>query len=328
MKRFLICLGLIATCSLGARATDLEGTVGIGLPPGGFPFTALIALSNINIAENPDLNLGFVLSTQRLETSINAGFEFGPLGRATIDTRFNLLYGGVRFKTDLKGTLGPIALGLEGGFWTIASNAMSNWAPFERTIESNSASGFLLGISAQYRISRNLTVKAAGRYVPESSRINLGVDYRAGDLTLSGGFLLAPQASGDIFYVPPAPGLSYGVTFGLKYVPEDVPFRINIDGMLASGPNGFTYGFGLDLGYDFLNQDDEKTSTLSAYFVYEPWRQDIVHPLRFGTSYEFNLGSGVFVTRAFGGLGFYGQFGYGFSLGYRISWDNLFGVQP
>ncbi len=325
MKRFLIPL-LIVLSGANALATDFEGTFGIQPGLGGFPFTAQIALSNINVLENPDLNLGFVFSTQRIEASLNAGFEFGPLGRASSDTSFDVLFGGVRFKSNFRGTLGPIALELEAGFWTISSYAMSGWAAFDRNQDSFTRSGFLLGANAQYRLSRNVTVKLGGRYVPESSRVSVGVETRAGEFTLTAGVLFAPQTANGEPVVPQVAGLTYGATFGVKYLPENLPLRVGLEAFIGSNPLGFTGGGLLDISLDFLNIDEEKISTLSAYVAFEPWREDISFFFRFGTTYEFNLGAGVVVVRGFGGINFNNDFGYGLSLGYRISWDNLFGI--
>ena len=334
MKRFLVSMFFVAALGATAHATELETTLGYGTFPGAYPFTAQIALSNLAILENPDLSLGFVLSTQRAGVAIGAGFDFGPLGRASTDTRFDVIFsGGVRFRTNLRGTLGPIALELNGGFWTASSFEANRFSMFERDPEPFSANGFLVGANAQYRLSRNLTLKVGGRYVPESSRIFVGLESRMGEFTLSGGALLAPQNL----------GLTYGATFGIKFVPEQAPYRLNAEIFLGGNPTGFTYGAVLDASFDFLNQDDEKTAGLSAFLAVEPWREDtniaILNssgfitqvPLRFGVSLELNLGPGVLFSRGFGGLTFTGsqsglaQLSYGFQLGYRINLESLFG---
>lgn len=299
-----------------AHATELETTFGIGTFPGVSPFTAQIALSNLTVLENPDLNLGFALSLQRAGVMIGAGFDFGPLGRVSSDTSFDLVFsGGVRFRTNLRGTLGPIALELDGGFWTISGYEANRWSIFERNPEPASQNSFLVGANAQYRLSRNLTVKFGGRYVPESSRLAVGLETRFGEFTLAGGALLAPQTS----------GLTFGATLGFKFVPEDAPYRLGAEALLGFNPNGFTYGVLLDASYDFLNADEEKTGNFTAFFAYEPWREDITMPLRFGTRLEFNLGPGVIFTRGFGGSSNTGLFIYGFQLGYRLNLESLFG---
>ncbi len=299
------------TFAANARATELETTIGVG----SFPFTAQIALYNLTVLENPDLNLGFALSTERAGVLIGAGFDFGPLGRASTDTSFELVFsGGVRFRTNVRGTLGPIALELDGGFWTASSYAANRFSIFERNPEPISTSSFLVGANAQYRLSRTLTVKFGGRYVPESSRINLGLETRVGEFTLSGGGLLAPQTS----------GLTFGATLGLKFVPEDAPYRLGAEILLGGKPSGFTFGLGLDASYDFLNIDEEKIGNLTAFFAFEPWREDIGLPLRFGTNLEFNLGPGALLASGFGGSTNAGIFYYGFQLGYRLNIESLF----
>lgn len=299
------------TFAANARATELETTLGIG----SFPFTAQIALYNLTVLENPDLSLGFALSTERAGVLIGAGFDFGPLGRASTDTSFELVFsGGVRFRTNLRGTLGPIALELDGGFWTASSYAANRFSIFERNPEPVSTNSFLVGANAQYRLSRSLTVKFGGRYVPESSRITLGLETRVGEFTLSGGGLLAPQTG----------GLTFGATLGLKFVPEDAPYRLGAEILLGGNPQGFTYGLGIDASYDFLNADEEKIGNLTAFFVYEPWREDLALPLRFGTNLEFNLGPGALLARGFGGSSTGGQFFYGFQIGYRLNIESLF----
>ena len=311
MKRFLIFLTLITAFGANARATELETTFGIG----SFPFTAQIALYNLTVLENPDLNFGFALSTERAGVLIGAGFDFGPLGRASTDTSFDLVFsGGVRFRTNLRGTLGPIALELDGGFWTASSYAANRLGIFERNPEPVSANSFLIGANAQYRLSRGVTVKFGGRYVPESSRITLGLETRSGGFTLSGGGRLAPQTS----------GLTFGATLGLKFVPEDAPYRLGAEILLGGNPLGFTYGFGIDASYDFLNINEEKMGNLSAFFVFEPWREDIALPLRFGANLEFNLGPGALLASGFGGSTNAGIFYYGFQFGYRLNIESLF----
>jgi hypothetical protein len=315
MKRFLIFLSLMTAFGANARATELETTFGVGIFPGAYPFTAQIALSNLSVLENPDLNLGFALSTQRVGVMIGAGFDFGPLGRASSDTGFDFVFaGGVRFRTNLRGTLGPIALELNGGFWTVSSYAANRFSIFERNPDPASNNSFLVGANAQYRLSRSLTVKFGGRYVPESSRVTVGLETRTGTFTLSGGALLAPQTS----------GLTFGATLGFKFVPEDAPYRLGAEVLLGGNPGGFTYGVLLDASYDLLNADEEKTGNLTAFFAYEPWREDIVLPLRFGTNFEFNLGPGALLARGFGGSSVIGQFVYGLQIGYRLNIESLF----
>jgi opacity protein-like surface antigen len=313
MKRFLIFLALLTAFGANAHATDLEATIAAG----SFPFTAQIALTNLTVLENPDLNLGFVLSTERAGILIGAGFDFGPLGRASTDTSFDLLYaGGVRFSTNVRGTLGPIALELDGGFWTASSFAANRLSIFERNPVAASNNSFLVGANAQYRLARNLTLKVAGRYLPESSRVAVGLETRSGEFTLFGGGLLAPQTS----------GLTFGATLGLKFVPEDAPYRLGAEILLGGNPNGFTYGLGIDASYDFLNADEEKIGNLSAFFAFEPWREDIALPLRFGTNLEFNLGPGALLARGFGGSSAAGIFFYGFQFGYRLNIESLLGT--
>jgi hypothetical protein len=315
MKRFLIFLALLTTFGANAQATELEATFGTGTFPGAFPFTAQIALSNLQVLENPDLSLGFALSTESAGIAIGAGFDFGPLGRASTDTSFDFVFaGGVRFRTNVRGTLGPIALELDGGFWTASGFAANRFSIFERNPEPASNNSFLVGANAQYRLSRSVTVKFGGRYVPESSRISLGLETRSGAFTLSGGALLAPQTS----------GLTFGATLGLKFVPEDAPYRLGAEILLGGKPSGFTYGLALDASYDFLNIDEEKMGNLSVFFVFEPWREDIALPLRFGTNLEFNLGPGALLARGFGGSSAAGQFFYGFQIGYRLNIESLF----
>jgi hypothetical protein len=316
MKRFLIFAFLITAFGASARATELETTLGVGAFPGATPFSAQIALTNLTVLENPDLNLGFILSTQRVGVMVGAGFDFGPLGRVSSDTSFDFVFsGGVRFRTNLRGTLGPIALELNGGFWTASSFEANRFSIFERNPDPASQNSFLVGANAQYRLSRSLSVKFGGRYVPESSRVSLGLETRTGEFTLSGGALLAPQTS----------GLTFGATLGFKFVPEDAPYRLGAEALLGGNPNGFTYGVLLDASYDFLNADEEKTGNLSAFFAYEPWREDIALQLRFGTTLEFNLGPGVLFSRGFGGSSNAGQFVYGFQFGYRLNIESLFG---
>lgn len=333
MKRFFICLFFVAAFSVPVQATELETTLGYGTFPGAFPFTAQIALSNLNVLENPDLSLGFALSTERAGVTVGAGFDFGPLGRASTDTRFDVVFsGGVRFRTNLRGTLGPIALELDGGFWTASSDEAGRFSMFERNPEPASSNGFLIGANAQYRLSRNLTLKVGGRYVPESSRISVGVESRVGEFTLSGGVLLAPQTQ----------GLTYGANFGLKYVPENAPYRLNAEIFLGANQSGFAFGTILDASYDFLNIDEEKIGSLTGYLTFEPWREDLIVPfyfgalrtqvpLRFGVSLELNLGPGVLIGRGFGGFlssgtqFSLGQLSYGFQLGYRLNFESLFG---
>ncbi len=315
MKRFLIFLTLFTAFGANARATELEVTFGTGTFPGAFPFTAQIALSNLSVLENPDLNLGFALSTERAGVLIGAGFDFGPLGRASTDTSFELVFaGGVRFRTNLRGTLGPIALELNGGFWTASGFAANRFSIFERNPEPASNNSFLIGANAQYRLSRNVTVKFGGRYVPESSRIMLGLETRSDAFTLAGAALLAPQAG----------GLTFGATLSVKFVPEDAPYRLGAEILLGGNPNGFTYGLGLDASYDFLNVDEEKIGNLTVFFAFEPWREDVALPLRFGTNLEFNLGPGALLARGFGGSSAAGQFSYGFQIGYRLNIESLF----
>jgi hypothetical protein len=315
MKRLLIFLALLTAFAANARATELEVTAGGVFSGSSNQFTAQIALSNLSILENPDLSLGFALSTERVGVMIGAGFDFGPLGRASTDTSFDVVFaGGVRFRTNVRGTLGPIALELDGGFWTASSFAANRFSIFERNPEPISTNSFLVGASAQYRLSRNLTVKFGGRYVPESSRVTLGLETRSGAFTLSGGALLAPQSS----------GLTFGATLGLKFVPEDAPYRLGAEILLGGKPSGFIYGLALDASYDFLNVDEEKIGNLTVFFVFEPWREDIALPLRFGTNLEFNLGPGALLGRGFGGATTAGSFYYGFQIGYRLNIESLF----
>jgi opacity protein-like surface antigen len=315
MKRFLILFTLLAAFGMNARATELEITAGGVFSGATNQFSAQIALSNLTILENPDVNLGFVLSFERAGLTVGAGFDFGPLGRASTNTSFDLMFsGGVRFRTNLRGTLGPIALELDGGFWTASSYAANRFSIFERNPEPASNNSFLVGANAQYRLSRGVTVKFAGRYVPESSRVSLGLETRSDAFTLSGGALLAPQAG----------GLTFGATLGLKFVPEDAPYRLGAEILLGGNQNGFTYGVGLDASYDFLNIDEEKIGSLSAFFAFEPWREDIALPLRFGTNLEFNLGPGALLARGFGGATSAGFFYYGFQIGYRLNIESLF----
>jgi hypothetical protein len=315
MKRFLILFTLLAAFGMNARATELEITAGGVFSGATNQFSAQIALSNLTILENPDVNLGFVLSFERAGLTVGAGFDFGPLGRASTNTSFDLMFsGGVRFRTNLRGTLGPIALELDGGFWTASSYAANRFSIFERNPEPASNNSFLVGANAQYRLSRTVTVKFAGRYVPESSRISLGLETRSDAFTLSGGALLAPQAG----------GLTFGATLGLKFVPEDAPYRLGAEILLGGNQNGFTYGVGLDASYDFLNIDEEKIGNLTIFFAFEPWREDIALPLRFGTNLEFNLGPGALLARGFGGSSVGGQFFYGFQIGYRLNIESLF----
>ncbi len=315
MKRLLIFLILLTAFAANARATELEVTAGGVFSGSSNQFSAQIALSNLNVLENPDLSLGFALSTERAGVLIGAGFDFGPLGRASTDTSFELIFaGGVRFRTNLRGTLGPVALELDGGFWTASSYAAKHFIIFERNPEPVSTNSFLVGLSAQYRLSRNLTLKFGGRYVPESSRVTLALENRSGAFTLSGGALLAPQTS----------GLTFGATVGVKFVPEDAPYRLGIEILLGGKPSGFTFGLALDASYDFLNVDEEKTGNLTAFFAFEPWREDIALPLRFGTNLEFNLGPGALLASGFGGATNAGIFYAGFQLGYRLNIESLF----
>jgi hypothetical protein len=315
MKRFLIFLALMTAFAANARATELEATGGGVFSGSGSGFTAQIALSNLTILENPDVNLGFALSFERAGLTVGAGFDFGPLGRASTNTSFDLVFsGGVRFRTNLRGTLGPIALELDGGFWTASSFEANRFSVFERNPEPISTNSFLIGANAQYRLSRTVTVKFGGRYLPESSRIILGLETRSDTFTLSGGALLAPQTS----------GLTFGVTLGVKFVPEDAPYRLGAEIFLGGKPSGFTFGLGLDASYDFLNIDEEKIGNLTAFFVFEPWREDIALPLRFGSNLEFNLGPGALLARGFGGSSVAGQFFYGFQIGYRLNIESLF----
>ncbi len=317
MKRFLIFLTLLTAFGANARATELEATAGGVFSGSSGQFTVQIALSNLTILENPDLSLGFALSTERAGIAIGAGFDFGPLGRASTDTSFDFVFaGGVRFRTNVRGTLGPIALELDGGFWTASSFAANRFSIFGRNPEPASNNSFLVGANAQYRLSRNLTLKFGGRYVPESSRLNLGLETRTGEFTLSGGALLAPQTS----------GLTFGATLGLKFVPEDAPYRLGAEILLGGNPSGFIYGLGLDASYDFLNVDEEKIGNLTVFVAFEPWREDVALPLRFGTNLEFNLGPGVLLGRGFGGAITAGIFYYGFQLGYRLNIESL--LQP
>jgi hypothetical protein len=315
MKRLLILLTLLTGFAANARATELEVTAGGVFSGSSNQFTAQIALSNLSILENPDLSLGFALSTERAGIAIGAGFDFGPLGRASTDTSFDVVFsGGVRFRTNVRGTLGPIALELDGGFWTASSYEANSFSIFERNLDPASQNSFLVGLNAQYRLSRSLTVKFGGRYVPESSKLNVGLETRTGAFTLSGGALFAPQTS----------GLTFGATLGFKFVPEDAPYRLGAEVLLGGKPSGFTYGVLLDASYDLLNADEEKTGNLTAFFAYEPWREDIVLPLRFGTNFEFNLGPGALLARGFGGATNAGIFYYGFQIGYRLNIESLF----
>jgi hypothetical protein len=144
--------------------------------------------------------------------------------------------------------------------------------------------------------------------------VSLGLETRTGEFTLAGGGLLAPQTN----------GLTFGATLGFKFVPEDAPYRLGAEALLGGNPNGFTFGVLLDASYDFLNVDEEKTGNLTAFFAYEPWREDIPLPLRFGTNLEFNLGPGALFARGFGASSRTGQFGFGFQLGYRLNIESLF----
>jgi hypothetical protein len=133
-------------------------------------------------------------------------------------------------------------------------------------------------------------------------------------VTLFGGALLAPQTS----------GLTFGAALGVKYVPEEAPYRLGAEILLGGNPNGFTYGMLLDASYDFLNIDEEKIGNLTAFFAYEPWRNDISLPLRFGANLEYNLGPGALLARGFGGSTNAGIFYYGIQLGYRLNIESLF----
>lgn len=297
VKRFLFPLVCAALCGAPALAAELEASATVGP----FPFTVGLVLRDL--ALSPDSTLDpraeFGVSTRAAFVGLSGAFDLGPVGRASASARLAYVYvGGLRLSAGVRGTFGPAALEARALYWTAPLGAEDPLAPYALEPDPATGEGYLVAANGSYRLSRELIVRLEPRLGSAASGLEARLETRSSELTLSGGGLVAVQANGT----------TLGAVAGARYSPEEAPFQVSADGLVGSGPDGFTYGL---VGSFSLSLPDELGSA-TVYGAFEPWRLDVA-TLRAGLGLELNVGPGVAFARAQGGFGTWGV-----QLGYRL----------
>jgi hypothetical protein len=320
VKRSLLAATAVLGLSGIASAVEIEasGTAGIA------PYTIGVALRDLALSD--EIKFEFGITNRAASTGLTYATDFGPLGRLSSTFRFAYVFDpfrtdsakkldpGIRLRLGARGTLASV--GVEGNFayWNVAADGSNPLSIFERDPEATSDSGFSLGANVQYRLSRVLVLSGSTKFSTDGSRLNIKLEGREAEseLTYSGGLLLAFQETGT----------SYLGELGLKYVPAEQPFSLNVGAQLGltntKDSSKFDYGFSFGIDADL----PDELGKASAFGVWEPWRFD-AYSIRYGLGLEFNLGGGVLFVRGLGGSLGGGLFPWAAQLGFRLPLDDL-----
>jgi len=239
------------------------------------------------------------LGTRGLDAALSRSLVLPGLGVARARAEVAALYsGGLRGGLSLSGTAGPVALTLDGHAWNAGLTRFDPLARWAEEAPDLRDGGAALGVSARYRLSREVVLSATGTLGGQS-----GVLAQAE---------LRREALSYRFGLRAGQGV-LGAALGATYTDPDSGLNAALD--LLAGPN--TFGLTGHLGADNVLGDG---SSLRLFAAYEPWRTTS-ETLRYGAQVSLSLGAGTLGLEGYGGTrGAAGQ-GFGLTAKYLLPLD-------
>lgn len=302
---------VVATGSAGATTLDF----GVSAPA-----TARIGVSDLRLLGGA---VGAGLSTRGLDLSYGRGLAVPPLGAVNVSSRFQVAWsGGQRLSSAASGTVGPVALSLDGVAFSTAATTFDPLAGWTLEATDLRDRGFRADLGLRYRLSRQ-TVAALNTELGGQSSVYAGAEWRR-DLTRT-----LPPAEGDDPNAPAETESSGALTYragvrlgrgvlgavgGLTYARDDGKTFV-LDAQVGPGDGGHS-GLGL-VGSVTLPDVLGDTSLLRVYGAYEPWRENVM-VLRAGVEASRQVGAGTLSVALRGGQDRAGTGGFGASLGYSL----------
>lgn len=239
------------------------------------------------------------LGTRGADAAVGRSLVLPGLGVARARVDAAVLYSGsVRGGLNVSGTAGPVALTLSSSAWNTGLTRFDPLARWAEEAPDLRDSGAALGVSARYRLSREVVLSATGT------------------LGGQGGVLaqaeLRREALSYRFGLRAGQGV-LGATAGATYTDPDSGLNAALD--LLAGPGSF--GLTGHLGLDGVLGDG---SSLRVFAAYEPWRTTS-EVLRYGAQASLNVGAGTLGLEGYGGTrGAAGQ-GFGLKATYLLPLD-------
>jgi|GEM_PF-1490080 len=230
------------------------------------------------------------LGTRGIDAAFGRSLVLPGLGVARARADAAVLYsGGVRGALSLSGTAGPVALTLDGGAWNAGLTHFDPLARWAEEAPDLRDGGAALGVSARYRLNREVVLSASGTLGGQSSVLAQAE--------------LRREALSYRFGVRAGQGV-LGAAAGATYTDPDSGLNAALD--LLVGPD--TFGLTGHLGLDGVLGDG---SSLRLFAAYEPWRTTS-EVLRYGAQASLNVGAGTLDLEGYGGTR--GAAGQGFGL--------------
>jgi hypothetical protein len=294
-------LALAALPSALALSSGLAGATSLNFGVSYAPSVAELTqdgLLRVGVQEYPlaGFSLAAGLSTRAVDASVSRSLVLPGLGAARLRVEGAGVYaGGLRGGVNLSGTAGPIALTLSGSAWNIGLGRVDPLARWAEVAPDLRESGATFGVTARYRLNRDLVLAAVGTLGGQSNLL-AQAELRRGELN----YRLGLRAGQDVL----------GAAAGVTYSNPDTGLTASLDGL--AGPN--TLGVTGNLGVDGLLGEG---SSLRVFAAYEPWRSTSER-LRYGAQVGLTLGRGTLNLEGYGGTTDGMSQGFGFKAGYVL----------